>query len=900
MQVTFRLAGILGGCYAFAMRVWRYFLISVFICVAWLARLYGIENQSIWFDEGWSAYAAVQPTLAAAIAADPTNPPLYYVLLNVTVRVFGDSPFGLRVTSALLGLLTIPLAYVLGRDLFGKRAGFYAALLVAVSSPLWWAAQEARMYTLLAVLVLVAAIAWHRLLTRPTRVAWVLLLLAEILLLYAHNTGPVIVLWLNVMTLLAWVVRWTIRRPDWRGWLLGQALVGLLWLPWFVDRFINVQAANSAIASGPQLNMAFVGRIWQAFWVAPWDMIGREPVMLGFAVAAGVLTVGLVRWRQSHAWWLVGHGLVLVAGMLVGLSLIGNELHGRYLVMVVPLLLVAVGAGIARLSLALLRYGAVAVFGALFIANLVLAQNPLYQHDDVRGMVQYYADALTAEDTVVAWSYADRYDLAYYWDRLDVQAQRVTLPEGADWPQVAPLLPASGRVALNRWYTQRADYRDMLPCMLGHGTVNAPDEFTTYGMTNLLYETPGHPLVEPQVMERPVLHNGQAIAHIETVGSLPKMTADQAICLPVQLRLDQLLSVDLRAAVVVRNDLGWDVAQASGIFATANQRTTAHLPAGETVSAYVLLRLPYGAPTGDYTVFLRVFDDAAEPSGYDMVTADGRLLGKDLPLGAWSVLPGADWSQVERETELPYTINKPVSDDLTLLAHNLEPEIALLPGQTLRLQLLWQGPGPLLDLTLVSDDDFEMVIPAENGPRDLITLDWRELRLPADAPGGTAQLLLPDGSSLATINIDSLPRLDTAPDYAVAVDLALGDMGTLVGYTPPDEAVTRDGPLPVTLVWQAGDVTPTVSYTVFVQLLDAEGRLIAQSDSIPALGERPTTSWRTGEYILDPHQLRFNELAGPGEARLIAGLYDSVTRDRVVVGPDGQDYLELPGTITLR
>ncbi|NJN54501.1 MAG: hypothetical protein HC804_06955 [Anaerolineae bacterium] len=45
------------------------------------------------------------------------------------------------------------------------------------------------------------------------------------------------------------------------------------------------------------------------------------------------------------------------------------------------------------------------------------------------------------------------------------------------------------------------------------------------------------------------------------------------------------------------------------------------------------------------------------------------------------------------------------------------------------------------------------------------------------------------------------------------------------------------------------------SYRVFVHLLDAQGTVIAQSDSIPGEWTRPTTGWMPGEYILDHHML---------------------------------------------
>ena len=146
----------------------RFSLLLVLLLLAIVVRLYHIQSQSIWFDEGWSAYAAAQPTLVSAWNADPTNPPLYYVLLNVAAHFFGTSEFALRFVSLLLGLPLIPLVFQLARRTAkSERAGHYAALLTTFSAPLWWASQEARMYTLLALLMTICALAWWQLVVRP-------------------------------------------------------------------------------------------------------------------------------------------------------------------------------------------------------------------------------------------------------------------------------------------------------------------------------------------------------------------------------------------------------------------------------------------------------------------------------------------------------------------------------------------------------------------------------------------------------------------------------------------------------------------------------------------------------------------------------------------------------------
>ena len=56
-------------------------------------------------------------------------------------------------------------------------------------------------------------------------------------------------------------------------------------------------------------------------------------------------------------------------------------------------------------------------------------------------------------------------------------------------------------------------------------------------------------------------------------------------------------------------------------------------------------------------------------------------------------------------------------------------------------------------------------------------------------------------------------------------------------------------------------------------MLDAEERIVAQSDAIPANWARPTTGWLPGEYITDEHTLAMPVDAPDGEYRIVAGMY---------------------------
>jgi len=102
-----------------------------------------------------------------AVGFSESAPPLYYALAWFWTQVTGTGEFGLRSFSALAGVATVPIAYLIGAELRDRRAGIAAAALVAVNPMLLWYSQEARGYALLALLTSLSLLYFVRALDRP-------------------------------------------------------------------------------------------------------------------------------------------------------------------------------------------------------------------------------------------------------------------------------------------------------------------------------------------------------------------------------------------------------------------------------------------------------------------------------------------------------------------------------------------------------------------------------------------------------------------------------------------------------------------------------------------------------------------------------------------------------------
>jgi len=141
----------------------------------------------------------------------------------------------------------------------------------------------------------------------------------------------------------------------------------------------------------------------------------------------------------------------------------------------------------------------------------------------------------------------------------------------------------------------------------------------------------------------------------------------------------------------------------------------------------------------------------------------------------------------------------------------------------------------------------------------------------------------------------SLFILETPPGIEHPMDILLGDEIRLRGYSLRPKTPYPGDFLLLTLYWEALRPIPH-SYTVFVHLLNQEGRLVAQIDSPPAGGAFPTSEWVPGEEVLDHYAIRLPPDLIPGPYQLNVGMYLWPAMTRLPVLKDGQvigDFIPL-------
>jgi 4-amino-4-deoxy-L-arabinose transferase-like glycosyltransferase len=153
--------------------------------------------------------------------------------------------------------------------------------------------------------------------------------------------------------------------------------------------------------------------------------------------------------------------------------------------------------------------------------------------------------------------------------------------------------------------------------------------------------------------------------------------------------------------------------------------------------------------------------------------------------------------------------------------------------------------------------------------------------------------------NIEAYTVAPLPRLFDAPPVQKPIGAQLGDAIELLGVNLPAGPFNRGKNVRLQMVWRALDRLGR-NYKVFVHVIGDDGRVVAQQDSEPVVGSRPTTGWQSGEVTVDPVRIALKGDTPAGRYRLFTGMYDEATGERLPLVLDGErlagDTLQI-GTI---
>ncbi len=479
---------------------WFFWAVVCLTALAAAIRFSTLGLQSYRHDEAVTAgrvlFASLPRTMHEVWVGEST-PPLYYLLAWLWSHLFGVHEAGLRSLSALFGTATVPLAYLVGRELIGRRTGLAAAAIVAVEPMLVWYSQDARAYALLVALSTAALLFFVR--ARRTGaardLAWWAVFSALALAAHYFAFFPLAIeaAWLPL------AVR-PLRRVLWA--LAGVALAGAALAPIALHQAGGKN--NDWIAS-----FSMVGRLREtgiSFFVGEAGLLKHALIPIGLFAAAVVLLLarGGAREKRGAALAFAVGGGTLALALVFAAAGQDFVLERNLLPALIPLALVG-AAGIGAPRAGRLGIGVGVALVAYLLAFCVYADfRPALQRDDWRSVAQRIGPP-RGPRAILVWEQGDE-PVAFYlggdetrvkwkqWRLAPRAVSEVDVVSGRPPPPGArSALPPSFRrvqqVSLGRMTLIR--YRAARPRRIGWGRLVG--NFTGYSNNAVLLDSPASP-----------------------------------------------------------------------------------------------------------------------------------------------------------------------------------------------------------------------------------------------------------------------------------------------------------------------------------------------------------------------------------------------------------------------
>jgi mannosyltransferase len=426
---------------------WLWLILGVGV----LVRLYRLDSQSLWADEGLQYFVASAESFGEVFGRlfRTFHPPLSYLIHHVFLQI-NDTDFFLRLPSALFGIASMPLAYVLARRLVSKPAAVLTLVVFSVSPFHTWYSQDGRMYAQLLFLSLLSTYCLLQALGKDKSYWWGAYILAVVAGMYTH-----IFMGLGVSAQCLWVLLYHPRRLSaycitgvvvtvlclplvfqWGGFFFssaGKTLAGVEvpfekrgGFSWFALPY-TFFVYSAGFSLGPSVAELHEERSLQY-------LVQFLPIIVLVGLVYGVLLlIGVVALRRQIGSKPLPLCLLGLVAPVVGVTILSLmtrfPFNPRYTIVAFPYFCLLLGVALAFVWQKTRWAGIVALCAVLGVSTASLANlflNPYYAKEDVRSAVALWRTLSKHEPLLVCSSAGGVKDAVRYY--LDFSERNRMLP----------------------------------------------------------------------------------------------------------------------------------------------------------------------------------------------------------------------------------------------------------------------------------------------------------------------------------------------------------------------------------------------------------------------------------------------------------------------------------------
>jgi uncharacterized membrane protein len=310
------------------------FIYLVLFLLGFFMRILNLK-EGLWLDEIWSmVISSPQNSINDIIdfCKTDTHPPLFDILLNLYLRLFGEVDYNGRILSLIIGCLGIPVTlYYAVKISKNWLVGFFTFTTITFSFFHIYYSGEGRFYTFLYLLSLVVICELYLFLQNKKKVNLLGYAIASVLIIYTHYYGAILLLVLSLVVLFLWLIK-DIDFKTLLNIVIANVIVLIIYSPWIP--FMFGRNKGSSWMSEPSLG---------TFFEYMYGYTGKNPVEFLFILISILFSIKLFRTNVKFYALMLGTILLGFIIPFIVSYLTLPMLHERYTIIYYPCFIMLCG-----------------------------------------------------------------------------------------------------------------------------------------------------------------------------------------------------------------------------------------------------------------------------------------------------------------------------------------------------------------------------------------------------------------------------------------------------------------------------------------------------------------------------------------------------------------------------
>lgn len=390
-------------------------VVAILILAGAIIRLHNLGWNSLWLDEAATLFYAESGFAGAwhHFVSGEYNPPLFYWVTTAMLTV-GRSEFVLRLFPCLIGIATIPLMYIVGKEWRNERIGLISSALVAFIPFHVFYSQEARAYTFAVFLVLAMFYTYMRATRENKRMWWILTGIIAALCIWTHFYTAFAIIAIYVHSLVT-SFKITERLKN-----IVISALAFVWVSLPVILVVLFYLIPRRFSGPPTYGIRGLPLVQDIFW-----NFGSNVWYVAIVLIALVCIGALILYRNDKEKAIFVSSFILITLVITVVLSYKMPMVSRYVIYLYPFLALLAAEPFAAIKNNYMCMLFVAGFIALNTPTLV-TYHSVYTKDDWRGYGQWLGETIPEGSIIVTVPGYMKLPLEYYYN---ISSHNVTLRE---------------------------------------------------------------------------------------------------------------------------------------------------------------------------------------------------------------------------------------------------------------------------------------------------------------------------------------------------------------------------------------------------------------------------------------------------------------------------------------